>query len=508
MGTRSIQTKILSSTPFMACSMLQSVLRWKFHLIGALVCSLSASVVWAQGGGQNPPPADQKAAAPKLPEGYEAPRTVPPVMTFDKELTNDVDDDRLYKELRSKDKYTILFSNANLDANAKQIIEKWAKWRLYQMTLKSNRQRLHEVRAELTRDVGYAGRSSGLKRQQVEEFRRYLCEEVVARATELLKNNFHVRLNATIVLANLNLTDEHRKNNVPEQAYAKAAIPLLDILKTKTGGGLDEQLEAVKVQAAIGLKRIALIGDNLNYNVAGENLESHIAKTLIAQLQDPNANPWYQKRLLEALAALKISNDVTTGKPIIIQTLGEVLADPKRDFDVRAHAAREFGRATLPPSFNNEKLVFQILLLEHEMALAYQKSPDDFRWLNRFGDLYFAFHAYNRNEIELFEKAKKSPPGLNRGEIEIGKLPSPIKEGYLQMLPIVKNVVQQPGWSVPKEFNLGRQPNEKIPADLITNLATWLSENQPASHKLDPSLPDLAPGAPVPGAKKTASAGS
>ncbi|MCA9071785.1 MAG: hypothetical protein KDA84_22815, partial [Planctomycetaceae bacterium] len=353
--------------------------------------------------------------------------------------------------------------------------------------------------------LSYAGRSSGLKRQQVEEFRRYLCDEVIARSAELLKNNFHVRLNVAIVLANLNLTDYHRKNGIPEQAYAKAAVPLLDILKTKTGGGLDEQLEAVKVEAALGLTRIALKGDNLNFNVATENLENHIAKTLITQLQDTNAHPWYQKRLLEALAALDISNDVKTGKPIIIEALGEVLADPKRDFSVRARAAREFGRANLTASFNYEKFVFQVLLLEHEMALAYQKAPDDFHWMESFGDLYFAFHPYTEDEIVLYEKAKGFPPGLNNAK---RNPPSTVKDAYQQMLPIVKHVVTQKGWEIPKDFNLGRQPNEKIPAKLITDLAAWLGEHQPASHKLDPSLPDLAPNAPVPGAKKTTASAS
>lgn len=487
----------------MACSMLHSILRWRYHLVGALVCSLSASVVLAQAGGQNPPAAQQKPAEPKLPEGYQAPRTVPPVMTFNKELTTVEDDDKNYKELRSKDRYTLVFSNATLNSEAKKIVEKWAKWRAQQMTLKSNRQRLHQVRDELMRDIGYAGRSSGLKQQTVEEFRRYLCEELTARLTELLQNNFHVRLNATIVLANLNLTDYHRKNNIPEQAYAKAAVPLLDILKTQTGGGLDEQLEAVKVQAAIGLKRIALKGDNLNFNVASENLENHIAKVLINELQDPNTHPWYQKRLLEALAALDIQNDVKTGKPIIIQALGEVLADPNRDFSVRARAAREFGRANLPASLNYQKLVFQILLLEHDMALAYQKNPNDFHWLDSFADLYFAFHPYSEDEIALYQPAKKFPPGLNS---ENRNPPAPVKDAYQQMLPIVKHVVNQPGWSIPKEINLGRAPNAKIPAELITDLASWLSEHQPADHKLVPSLPDLAPNAPVPMIKKTASA--
>ncbi len=64
----------------------------------------------------------------------------------------------------------------------------------------------------------------------MEDFRNYLCDQVTQRAAELLDNNFHVRLNAVIILAQLNLTDEDARKQLPEQAYVKAAIPLLTVI--------------------------------------------------------------------------------------------------------------------------------------------------------------------------------------------------------------------------------------------------------------------------------------
>lgn len=484
-------------------------------VVCALIFALSATSTFAQ---EPPDPAAQPKtplkqpgqtdpAKSNLPSDFDPPRAIPPVMTHNEELLSEKESKDLYDQLRRMGNYKLIFRNARLNDNSKEIIQTWAKWRLYQMTLKSNRKRLHEIRADLMNEINYAGQSSNVPRDDVEEFRYFLCDEVTKRATELLKNNFYVRLNAALVLAHLNLTDE--RNDIPEQAYAKAAIPLMDVLKAETGGGLDEQLEAVKIQAAIGLKRINLLGppSDLNTNINGENFRNLMADTLIAELQDPNAHSWYQKRLIDALAAIDLVNDINSGRPIILQQLGEVLADDQRPFRVRARAARGLGRCELPASLNTQKLVFQILLLEHEMALAYQKDPNAYYWLDSFVDVYYAFHPVNTEEIELFGNRRQ--PGLIRKQPPLGSI---VNDAFDVIKPITKNIIEQPGWRIPRVDEnqqtsededpvivAERPDNQPLPDRMIADLAQWLQDNQPANHKLAPNLPELAPMKPVPG---------
>lgn len=432
-----------------------------------------------------------------LPADYKPPRAIPPVMDHNKELTTDAQDQSMRTELERQDKYkTAVFGSADASAKGKAIVDKWAKWRMNQLTLKSNHKRLHQVRDEIVYDISLAGNSSRVNRKQAEEFRNYLCDQVTQRATELLDNNFHVRLNAVIILAQLNLTDESK--DIPEQAYGKAAIPLITVINTPTGGGVDEQLEAVKIQAAIGLGRINLLAPpaDLAISVQGQNLRNLIANTLIAQLQDPKTNSWYQMRLCESLASIDLINDVTSGLPIIVKQLSEVLADREREFCVRARAARSLGRCVLPPGVNTEKLVFQIVLLEHEMALAYQKRPNEYYWMDCFLDVYFAFRPVTDTENQLY--GSKRLPGLSQKNL--GNL---VREGYQQILPITNHVINQKGFFPPKEGEPWAK-NAPIPAQLISDLGKWLQDHQPASHKLTPNLPDLDPQSPLP----TASAGT
>lgn len=499
-------TPPLNPQKFLAAMKLPICIDWKRPMIGLFACLLAISWAAAQqpaaqkpkSAPQNPQPKAEKAdsAPPAAPANIEPPRAVPPVMTFTKELISEDESTALSKELQ-RDKYKLLFSNAVFNNDSKPVIAKWAKWRMHQMTIKANRRRLHELRNEMMQEISYAGRSKGVQQKQMLEFRYFMCDELTKRAAELLKNNFHVRLNAAIILAQLNLTEDDFKTPdiIEEQAYVKASLPLLEVLNAPTGGGLDEQLEAVKVQAAIGLGRINLLGPpgDLNLNIQNQNLRNLMAKTLIAQLQNPGAHPWYQKRLIDALASVDMVNDVSTGKPIIVQALGEILADRERDFCVRARAARGLGRCPLPPGLNIQKLVFQILLLENEMAQAYQRDPNAYHWLDCFQDLYFAFHPVSDIESQLY--GNKRLPGLNQKNL--GTL---VQEAYRQLLPIVSHVVNQPRWTPPKDGEKWPD-NTPIPNQMISDLAKWLQDHQPTDHKLAPSLPELAPASPVPTAK-------
>ncbi len=473
-------------------------LDWKRPAIGVLAVGFCLPLAMAQQSApQNPNQTEQPAvdeAETETPmEESKPPEDAPPVMRLTKELITADEVETLRKEVL-KERHTILFSNARLDEKSKQVIAKWAKWRIYAMTLESNRRKLHELRNDLMRDISYAGRSRSVAPKDKLAFRYVMCEEVTKRAAELLDNNFYVRLNAAIILGQLNLTEDvvSTLEVVEEQAYVGAAIPLLEVIKAPTGGGVDEQLEAVKIQAAIGLGRINLLGPpgDLNRNVENQNFRNLMAKTLIAQLQDKKSHDWYQKRLIDALGSIDLVNDISTGRPIIVQALGEVLADRDRHFCVRSRAARSLGRCPLPPGLNIQKLVHQILRLENEMALAYQKSPNEYYWLDCFQDVYFAFHPVADSEVAMY--GSRRVPGLNQKNL--GPL---VQEAYQQhVVPIVAHVITQPGWTPPKDGEEWAK-NAPIPNQLISGLGKWLQDHLPADHRLAPALPELDPQSPA-----------
>ena len=168
--------------------------------------------------------------------------------------------------------------------------------------------------------------------------------------------------------------------------------------------------------------------------------------------------------------------------------------DKQRHLCVRARAARSLGRCHLPTGINAEKLVFQILLLENEMALAYQNTPNAYYWLDCFADLYFAFHPVSEREIKLF--GSKRPPGLNAKN-----LGNAVRDAYTGIAAHRHPRRHARRLDSPQSRAGSRRPTRKFPIMLISNLAKWLQDHQPSNHKLAPNLPELAPTSPMPNGK-------
>ncbi len=416
------------------------------------------------------PPAAQPAG-PELP-GFSPPRAIPEIMRISKPLLTAAEE-REY--LRSADGrgFASALRTGKRSRSADQMIRKGVRYRLYKMTMKKNQGALHKIREELLRDL----KGAGLLEKKLEakvSFREFVVQEVTARAEELLDNNFHVRLQAVIVLAQLNLLEEDRRNKQPAVAFTPAAEVLLKVVVDK------DQPQAMKIQAVKGLKRIALLGRPDN------DLKFRIADNLVEQLTDENLHYWYQMRLAEALGAIDLFLHRNTQTPFIVDALSKVVVDRKRHWIVRCQAARSLGRAHLVPQgtggraggkVNVRLIAYQIADLGRQMADGYNKNPRAFYWKDCYFKLYLAFQP-----LDDGEKRRHAGLLMRMEQIKDPRFAADkqlVKDAYQAVvLPLARDVLK---------------PNApaRLPKEMLNEIDEWLLKKKPPNVRIWPGLDPL-----------------
>lgn len=433
----------------------------------------------------------------------------PPVVTHEEPLMTV----QQFKDLKRKVQIKIARALRNGDMPLdEQLLKDWASWRFDSMTMIQARTVppippppvpvpgappagkpalpnrdipfLSDLRASVTREIEGAGRLQNNPTTLV-NFRREVCKIVTEKCEVLLQNQLQVRLNAAIILAQLNLLEGDKDK--PSHAYAGAAKPLIAVLKAKTGGNLDEQTPAIKLWAAKGLGNIALTARPQDLLVT---LKMEMARAIIAELQDPETHWWYQKELLLALASIDQVTDAQSGKPILVEALGKVLVDKNRDLRVRAAAARALGRAALPPNLNADVLAYHIMQLSHEIALEFQKNPNAGHWPACIYDLYYAFRPVTDRE-----RFHSRPPGL------YDRLPSAnIRDAYKPVLAMAKHIVQEM-LRLRSQRAVGpdgvrpivKLAMNKLDPKIILDMKAYLDSRRPESNSLTSQIgPDAA----------------
>lgn len=399
----------------------------------------------------NQPRAPKAApAAPAVPDDFVPPRPVPDIMTLTEELMTEEEENEGRKGLLN---YQKALRNGVLDAQARELIDQGVKYRLYRMTRKEHRQMLPIMRHELlSQDMNFASKGAGAPI----DAREYFLDRVTKLSEDLLDNNFHVRLNAVMILGNLTLQEADRRNNVAEKAYTPALEVLLKVFDDES------QLEAIKIPAVQGLERICLAGD------PSRDQQLRVAQALVKELSDPSTNAWYQMRLAQALGNVGIIND-RQPRPFVAQALAQVVVDQDRDWLVRAQAAKALGRAPLNDGPINVGLIcFTIVDLAHQGAQAYNQTVSQAAnseaaaayWKDFFVTLYLAFQPKDADERQA-----------GRGLILRNKTVS--TGAYETLLPLVRHVIHQ--------------DKEPFTQDQMNAVSDWLAKNPPTDARIAPS---------------------
>ncbi|HUQ68405.1 MAG TPA: hypothetical protein VM165_02715 [Planctomycetaceae bacterium] len=415
--------------------------------------------------GGTPKPADVplNISPDKLPDGYVPPPATPELMTLEEPLLNEADYEAYQKNLGA---YKQRMRKGDLTKEDKDIIDKGLKYRLYVMTLKpnpawkdknnerlkDNERDLHRRRDELTQqDLRTAGTLQAKAENQL-AFRKYVLTEIVKLAEPLLKNNFYIRLQAVTLLGELELVPADPTKNVKLETFTPACEPLIRVLEDP------DQPPPVKIAAARSLVRLCKFA---GVNLPPVELRHRIAKSTLAELAKTDTHYWYQMRLIEVLAALDITLDLQTRKPLIVAGLINVLNDPQRDWHARAEAAWALGRVPFDPAQTDVPAVMRdIMQFALDLTKAAQQAPTDPKWKTCLFKVYLAFQPVNAEDREA---TRRTRAGLLNSPLTTAQ--SQAQQTYPLIVPIVNSVLN----------------GQQITAKMIQDLDGWLQKNKPAA---------------------------
>lgn len=399
--------------------------------------------------------AQPKTSGPQLPPDWQAPAPTPEVMTLHKPLMTQEEITKEENELRRIPLGGALgIDNAlragELNPNTQKALTRLAKLQIAKMaalnmTSQEDRQKVGEIMKNLMLRVRSAG-SGQTNANREREFRKAVCAALTeACSAVVLDNNFYVRMEAATILAQLNEREEPPAGpRQPPISYVPAMKPLLDVLADAN------QPEAVRVVAAKGVGRIAENAESMDAELryrAGDLLAKAIA--------DPKTHPWYQMRLAEALAAIKLDYD-RNRQPIVLNALMQVVGDEKRPCLARSAAAKALGRIPQPSTWNDGAVADALTKLAREMALAYNKNPNQVEWYECFVNLYLTAKNAPNEDVARLPTSSLLRKGTLTGRLD---------DFYKQFTPIAQHVVNQP-------FNGNHKP---IPTEAIQRLAVPVS---------------------------------
>ncbi len=460
---------------------LKSPAGWRLPVAAITVClaiGVPAGSAFAQPAAQ---PAAEKAPGVPLPEGFRTHPQAPEIFSMEKPLLTLEQDRALETELtRGRDKAINILRDGIINGKTRPIIEKYAQWRVERMTIPEYRQQIYDLRSQIFNlDIHFASS----KPDSPPDGRELYLAEITKHAASLLEgHNFYVRLNAALILAELDLRDEDRKKGTVEVAYTPAAPPLLKLLND------DKQHVALRIVAARGLGRIALLGRLTN------ELRNDIPLALLTQLQDATTSMWFQLRLAEALGKCDMidvrNENFSMQRFALIDTLCKVMVDERRHWKVRSEAARSLGRVPMNASVRPEVIAFKIVELGRRMGEAYNKDTSAYYWKDCFLDVYLAFRAVDGRERQIYlgdwRKNRNNPPGL-KDKLEAN---TSIRNAYQAVLPLVQHVIGQPK---EQNFGGGRQlVFESLSDTELKSVDDWLKESQPTQQSVAPGVEPFA----------------
>lgn len=422
---------------------LKSPTRWPQRLwvwCLALGCACQSAAALAEDAPKAPPAGGADAEDDGLPPGYEPPRDQSEIMLLEKELLTPDERKQLKRDAKN---YTSQLRKGEMRTDEeKALVRNGIRYRLDMLTIPDNRKKLHMLREELVRqDLQPAGMLLS-KPKDVVTFREQLMQMVVDETAKLFDNNLYVRIQAALILGELNLIDDNSKMvgmQLKLEAFAPAAKPLCAVL-------LDpEQPEDVKVPAVLSLIRILRLGK------PDVNLKREIANAIIAELKRTNTHRWYQMRLAEALGHIDAPTLDLERQPFIYQALDSTVKDPRRALRVRVAAAWSLGRHPLDASVDLKQLTQDLVVLGLDVAVSFNQNPNEPQAKRWVAMLYLAFQAKDADDL-LADRSRKA------GLLNYPAAAVPAKEAYTQVLPVIQSV-----WN-----------GQQISPEKIQGLEKWL----------------------------------
>jgi hypothetical protein len=354
-----------------------------------------------------------------LPPGYVPPRDIPAYMKDCKEwtLTNNERPDTK----KDMPRFNAL-KGAGAQLNGKEdtdLIRKVIRSLLADFTKKENRGRVSKLREDIfVKVLGFP--------QLTQPVKDVILDALIAEAPTLFDHCLEPRFNAIVLLANLDKVQAVALPPQPAVPYFPACTPLLKVLNDP------QQPDEFKIAALVGVVRYAA-PVTTNPDVKHKSVDA-----LLKLLKNPKSSVWLQWRCADGLGQIGYYKNLAN-QPVVLTLLREVMNDPKRDWEVRAHSARALGRLSLEPAVDLKAVSVEIASFALQMAVEYQKNPKQAHWQGCFFYLYLTFRPLDADEKKKgwgLMTLVSRPPFAPHSAI--------VTATYQECLPLIQNVLTPP----------------------------------------------------------------
>lgn len=254
---------------------------------------------------------------------------------------------------------------------------------------------------------------------------------------------------------------------VPLNSAQRVFLPII----ADQAQNLDVRLVAIR-----GIERILRDGEN----APSSNEKSDIADVLIKALQEnppaaEDGRMWFRRSLIHALGYVdRIDN--TSGQPVVLETLLNILHDPAEALSNRAWAAKALSQLPWSAQTNAPLINHEICRLLLQMAEAYQRGRDqsttrDDAVREPFSLVYLSYRPEGQAEASknwglLYQ--------LNRAGMSSHS--DLIKGSFKIVVPIVRPFLES---------------SPKFTAADVDALRKWVNENAPQDRRVTPSSAPL-----------------
>jgi hypothetical protein len=350
--------------------------------------------------------------------------------------------------------------NGIINTGDEAIIKEMAKFMVYRLASPEERDKFRYLRQDI---------SSLPDRYNASPAKDLFLKEAMLRCVDLLDNHLAVRIEAVLVMSQLNTVKGNPVSKTPPVPYEPTYEPFLNILKDA------KQHIAVKVAAVNGLERICVYG---NPRV---DIRSMITNVLVNELKNnPNAHWWYRQVCIRVLGTTGVIYDNVDRKPFVTQLLLTMMIDNKENWMVRTECARTLGRLPLDVNHRVDLIAYEITNLALELAQAYNQNLSDPFLRDAFWNIYLAFHFENDEE-----RQKQLGLVTQTEKTALRSYDTQVKSAYLMSLKLINSVF---AYQVPETLG---SPSPPIKPATMKEVSEWLKANPPANKEIMPGMPPL-----------------
>ena len=302
---------------------------------------------------------------------------------------------------------------------------------VHELSMKSRRETISEVRKKVIRDTDQPAKG--------QQMRELVMSEIVKRAEDLLAGNLHVRMQAVLLISELNI-DPGQFPRKPPIAYVQGVSALINVVDPPAGAV--DQPQALRVLAARGIAR--LLREGRQSLPANQKLTPEIATRLLSQIKQPNnpkIHPWYTRVLMDALVETAVTVVVdgnNAQRPLIIETLAQFLADDRQSYEVRTHAMYCLGRAPMPGGINSAPIAWAASQLAAQIATDInQGKVSGDRGFFLLQSIYYGYKPADANEM--------TSDGRTKAGLTNSLASQPIQVAYRDFLVLFNGVLKLVG---------------------------------------------------------------